>query len=344
MQQRKIIFDLYWEGKSFDEISDELKKQFGESAYMRSAIYKWIQRAKLSQYPEEEDPMEENKENRIDEQLLVIISQTLEEDPNSSVRSIARHLNESHSTVYRYLTIHLGLVYKHTRWLPHKLDNSQLQKRIKQSFELYQIILKAKKNSYRNLITGDQSWFMYKYSQPGRWVLEEDENPTSERDLISSEKVMITIIWGVWGFYIVDMLPEGDHYNSSYFVRHIIKPLGVKKNDIWPGRGQHLIMLHLDNARVHNSTETSYEMKKNKFKRAPHPPYSPDLAPSDFFLFGYVKGKLTGKEFAERNEIYESIIEILHEIPHETLIKVYEEWEHRCLWVHEHEGRYYTEE
>jgi hypothetical protein len=27
-------------------------------------------------------------------------------------------------------------------------------------------------------------------------------------------------------------------------------------------------------------------------KQAPHPPYSPDLAPSDFFLFGYVKGKM----------------------------------------------------
>jgi hypothetical protein len=29
-------------------------------------------------------------------------------------------------------------------------------------------------------------------------------------------------------------------------------------------------------------------------KQALHRPYSPDLAPSDFFLFGYDKGKLTG--------------------------------------------------
>jgi hypothetical protein len=27
----------------------------------------------------------------------------------------------------------------------------------------------------------------------------------------------------------------------------------------------------------------------NQMKQAPHPPYSPDLAPSDCFLFGYVK-------------------------------------------------------
>jgi hypothetical protein len=30
----------------------------------------------------------------------------------------------------------------------------------------------------------------------------------------------------------------------------------------------------------------------NRMKQAPHTPCSPDLAPSDFFLFGYVKGKL----------------------------------------------------
>jgi hypothetical protein len=32
----------------------------------------------------------------------------------------------------------------------------------------------------------------------------------------------------------------------------------------------------------------------NQMKLAPHPPYSPDLASSDFFLFGNVKGKLMG--------------------------------------------------
>jgi hypothetical protein len=31
-------------------------------------------------------------------------------------------------------------------------------------------------------------------------------------------------------------------------------------------------------------------------KTAPHPLYSPDLAPSDLFLFGYVKRKLMGHQ------------------------------------------------
>ena len=117
-----------------------------------------------------------------------------------------------------------------------------------------------------------------------------------QSDLISAEKVMMTIIW----VFIVDMLPEGEltqyHYTRGYFVTHIIKPLGVKKDNIWSECIRYLIMLHIDNARVHNSIDTSYEIKKNKFKRAPRPPYSTDLAPSDFFLFKYVVEKLIGKE------------------------------------------------
>jgi hypothetical protein len=38
-------------------------------------------------------------------------------------------------------------------------------------------------------------------------------------------------------------------------------------------------------------------------KQAHYPPYSPDLAPSDFFLFGYVKRKLTGYHAESPSEL-----------------------------------------
>jgi hypothetical protein len=38
-------------------------------------------------------------------------------------------------------------------------------------------------------------------------------------------------------------------------------------------------------------------------KTAPNPPYSPDLAPSDFCLFGYVKGCLAGFSFENADEL-----------------------------------------
>jgi hypothetical protein len=38
-------------------------------------------------------------------------------------------------------------------------------------------------------------------------------------------------------------------------------------------------------------------------KSAPHPPYSLDLAPSDFYLFGYVKRCLAGLSFEDADQL-----------------------------------------
>ena len=82
-------------------------------------------------------------------------------------------------------------------------------------------------------------------------------------------------------------------------------------------------------------------MVDNGFKRAPQPPYSPDLAPSDFFLFGFLKNQLEGEKFDDFQQLHEKITEILAEISKDTLAKVFEEWIERCQWVIKNKGNYY---
>jgi hypothetical protein len=64
----------------------------------------------------------------------------------------------------------------------------------------------------------------------------------------------------------------------------------------------------------------------NRMKLALHPPYSPDLAPSGFFLFGYVKEKLIGCRAERPSELPVRIRVILAETPRETLNAVFLEW------------------
>jgi hypothetical protein len=71
-------------------------------------------------------------------------------------------------------------------------------------------------------------------------------------------------------------------------------------------------------------------------KHAPHRPYSPDLAPSDFCLFCYVKGKLMGYRAETPPELLVRIRVTLAEIPWETLNSVFLEWMERlqkCVQV-----------
>jgi hypothetical protein len=75
-------------------------------------------------------------------------------------------------------------------------------------------------------------------------------------------------------------------------------------------------------------------------KQAPHPPYSPDLAPSDFFLFGCVKGKLMRYRAETASELLVRIRAILAEIPRETLNAVFLEWMERLQQCVQVDGEY----
>jgi hypothetical protein len=54
-------------------------------------------------------------------------------------------------------------------------------------------------------------------------------------------------------------------------------------------------------------------------KSALHPPYSPDLASSDFYLFGYVKRCLSGLSFEEADQLLAAIEGVLAGIEKVTL-------------------------
>jgi histone-lysine N-methyltransferase SETMAR len=56
---------------------------------------------------------------------------------------------------------------------------------------------------------------------------------------------------------------------------------------------------HCDNALVHMAAVVQEWFAAHNIQRLEHPPYSPDLAPADFFLFWRVKEELAGRSLDE---------------------------------------------
>jgi hypothetical protein len=73
---------------------------------------------------------------------------------------------------------------------------------------------------------------------------------------------------------------------------------------------------------------------------ATHPPYSPDLTPSDFFLFEHVKNCLQGITFHSHDELLAGIVVGLRWIAIETMERVFEHWMERLEWVSQDNGDY----
>ena len=66
-----------------------------------------------------------------------------------------------------------------------------------------------------------------------------------------------------------------------------------------------------DNAPVHNSILVTDYLTKMGIKTVPQPPYSPDLAPCDFWLFPKLKEKLRGCRSETIEEMKEAVTKVI---------------------------------
>ena len=154
MDQRERIYELTRDGYEADQIEQQLQIEFGMQAYCTKIVYKWMARCKLGF---EFDEKHEKPDPKLDDQLLTRIIQIIDDQPFSSTRYIAQLLNEDNSTIWRYLTKNLGLVYKQSKWLPHVLNCEQKLNRQRLSNELSSILKTCQRQGWYNLMTGDSS-------------------------------------------------------------------------------------------------------------------------------------------------------------------------------------------
>ena len=69
------------------------------------------------------------------------------------------------------------------------------------------------------------------------------------------------------------------------------------------------ILLQQDNARVHTCKIAMDAVERNGYELIPHPAYSPDLAPSDYFLFPNLKKDICGCHFWSNEEVVAAVEE-----------------------------------
>ncbi|UYV60739.1 hypothetical protein LAZ67_1002073 [Cordylochernes scorpioides] len=102
-----------------------------------------------------------------------------------------------------------------------------------------------------------------------------------------------------------------------------------KRPEKWTNGGW---ILHHDNARPHTAHLMTSFLAKNGTQILLQPPYFPDIAPNDFFLFPKLKAVLKGRHFDTRDDIIEKSPLALKSIPKEAYKNCFDNWEKRWRW------------
>ena len=114
--------------------------------------------------------------------------------------------------------------------------------------------------------------------------------------------MLASVFWDAKGILLVDYLQTGKIINSEYYC-NLLDQLHEKICEKRPGLQKKKIIFHQDNAPAHTAQKTITKITELKYELLQHPPYSPDLAPSDFWLFPHLKKFLRGKHFSSNEDV-----------------------------------------
>jgi hypothetical protein len=140
--------------------------------------------------------------------LDIRILASLDERRFHSAYSIVESLCVSHSTILSYLRESPGMKIFHLRWIPHELTISLRQIWMETCRDLLPILKAHKKNIFQRFVTGDENWFPLEFHCSLKWSTSRDDVPRKVEQQIGTNKSILTLIWGIDGFRVVDLMTE----------------------------------------------------------------------------------------------------------------------------------------
>ena len=111
---------------------------------------------------------------------------------------------------------------------------------------------------------------------------------------------MATTFWDSKGIILIDYKPACTSITGEYYA-NVIKQLRVAIKENRRGKLAAGVLLLHDNAPVHKSRGAQAAIRE--CEQLNYLPYSPDLAPSDYYLFRNLKSHLRGTRFQDDDEL-----------------------------------------
>ena len=132
---------------------------------------------------------------------------------------------------------------------------------------------------------------------------------------------------------------RGHTCTADSYIKDCLIPLVERISQERRCSGARNLKFHHDNARPHVAKEVIEYLKSEHFAIMDHPAYSPDLAPSDFWLFDYVKKQLT--DHLSEESLVDEITKIVNSISKAEFAKTFDKWVERMKLCIKHKGHYF---
>ncbi|UYV79170.1 hypothetical protein LAZ67_17001333, partial [Cordylochernes scorpioides] len=260
------------------------------------------------------------------------ITDLIKENPRTTLLELEQDTGISKTTIGRIVTEDLRLKKTPAKFIPRFLTNEQKLCRLATCEDMLEMT-RTDPEWKDKIITGDETW-VYGYDpetkrQSAEWRGQGEPRPKKSRILKSRNKVLLVAFLDNKGIVHHEYLPAGQTVIKEMYLsilRRLREAIRKKRPEKWTNGDW---ILHHDNARPHTAHLVTSFLAKNGTEILPQPPYSPDIAPNDFFLFPKLKAVLKGRHFDTREDIIEKSLLALKSIPKEAYKNCFDNWEKR---------------
>ena len=268
----------------------------------RTRLFEWHRRFKEEREEVEDDHKSGKPSTSKTYENVERVRQKVWSDCRLTVRMVADELDMNSERVWRIITEDLGMRKICAKLVP-RLLNKGLKERLVQVCQDIIEQLETKPNWLKIVVSGYESW-IFEYDpltkrQSLEWKSALSPTPKKARLFKTRTSVMLIAFFNVHGIVHAEFLSQGQTINQhiyKHILRRLMRSVREKRRELWETRSW---LLHHDNAPAHNAMGIREFLAKNNIAVPEQPPYSPDLAPCDFFLYPKLKEVIKGTRFLD---------------------------------------------
>lgn len=289
---REALLFCFHLKKTVTESHQLISEAYPKIVCERKTCQRWFARFKSGDFDVEDKERPGQVKKFEDAELEAL----LEEDSCQTQEELAKSLGVTQQAISKRLKA-LGMIQKKGNWVPYELKLRDVERRFCMSEMLFK--RNKKKSFLHRIVTGDEKWIHYDNPKPKKsYGYPGHASTSTPKPNIHGAKVMLCIWWDQKGVIYYELLKPGETITGERYRQQLIKLNAEikKKRPEWETRHESIIFQD-DNARPHRTEPVKNYVENVGWESLPHPPYSPDLAPSDYHLFRSMQNLLTGIRF-----------------------------------------------
>lgn len=294
---RHCLLYEYDQGTKAKEASRKILKIYPHEGLSVSQCKKWFRKFNDGNRSLEDLP-------RIGRPSVVDVDKLkrlIDENPKQSTEDLATIL-DCHQETIRIHLHEIGKSYRAGRWEPYALSDKQKSLRV--TICNANLLRHDRDPFWKRIVASDEKWVQYTNPDHGKQWLSAGQHPiaTSKPGLFP-KKVLLSVWWDCLGVIYWELLKYGETIDSEHYCKQLdslhcaiktIRPSLVSRKGV---------ILQHDNARPHASKMTQQKLRELSYEVLSHPPYSPDIAATDYHLFRSMAHFLKGKNYENLDDI-----------------------------------------